>query len=151
MSWTTPQSQTNRHGWSPTRWPMSILTRSQYKFYIMAWAPFLLSYLKSWCHQLLQRHSTLRWQVPVPRKESWVYSILSTSEEISGLGGQTVKGKCFLQSSHKTETKRTIWNRKQWPLWHDSQRESQRQGLRKANVQSPRELQLTLNISHQAS
>ena len=64
---------------------------------------------------------------PVPRKESWVYSMLSTSEAVWGLGGQMVKGKSFTQSSHKTETKRNIWNRKLWPLWHDSQRESQRQ------------------------
>lgn len=28
------------------------------------WAPFRLSHLKSWCHKLLQRHSTLRCQVP---------------------------------------------------------------------------------------
>lgn len=40
----------------------------------------------------------------------WAHSALSTSEAISSLGGQTVKGKSFIQSFHKTETKRNIQN-----------------------------------------
>lgn len=40
-------------------------------------------------------------------------SALFTSEAISELGGQTAKGKRFTRSSHRTETKRNIWNRQQ--------------------------------------
>ena len=90
---------------------------------------YIFSHLKSWCPSLSKdtllsgdEWRSRQW-CPVLEKEPWVYSALLTTEAISGLGGQTVKGKRFVQSSHKTETKRNTWNRKQWPWWHDSQRE----------------------------
>ena len=106
--------------------------------------------------QPLHGHSTLsdKWTsrqwCPVLKKEPGVYSALLTTEAFSGLGGQMVEGKSFVQSSHKTETKRNIWNRKQWPLWHDSQRERQWQRFSKAEVQGPRGLRLTLNTPYPA-
>lgn len=132
-------------------WPggqCTVCQRGKCQFEIKDWVLFFFSPLQSWCHSpskdppLSGDKGRSRQQCLVSKKEPWLSSTFSNSEAISGLGGQTVKGKSFVQSSHKTETKRNIWNRKQWPLWHDSQRGRQRQRHGKAEVQGPREFSL---------